>query len=71
MCVNKTIASLMATVAARVVSTSTRITGGFPDGSVERKKVCGNIDYCGPDAFRNGNFVDEVNGYTCTLPCRL
>ena len=49
-CVKQTIASLMATVAARVVSTSTWIT---PDGSAERRKVCGNIDYCGPDACRN------------------
>ena len=27
--------------------------------------MCGNIDDCGPEACRNGNCVDEVNGYTC------
>ena len=27
--------------------------------------MCGIIDACGPDACRNENCVDEVNGYTC------
>ena len=27
--------------------------------------MCGIIDDCGPDACRNGNCADEVNGYTC------
>ena len=27
--------------------------------------MCGMIDDCGPDACRNENCVDEVNGYTC------
>ena len=32
---------------------------------VSKEKVCGIIDDCGLDACRNGNSVDEVNGYTC------
>ena len=31
----------------------------------------GNIDDCGPDARRNENGVDEVNGYPCELRRRL
>ena len=32
---------------------------------VSKEKVCGNIADCGPDACRNGNCAEEVNGYTC------
>ena len=37
----------------------------FQMEAVNREKVCGNIDDCGPHACRNGNCVDKVNGYTC------
>ena len=56
----------MATVAVRtkVVSMSTFITvtscvSDFQMEVVSRKSECG------PDACRNGNCADEVNGYTC------
>ena len=37
----------------------------FQTEVVSKEKVCGIIDYCGPNACRNGNCVDKVNGHTC------
>ena len=42
-----------------------RLRFRFRDGSCDQGKVCGIIDYCGPDVCRNENCVDEVNDCTC------